>query len=237
MSFPLILLVEDEPSIAQIQLAYLKKANLQTHHVGRGDDAVAYVKTNSPDLVLLDLMLPGLDGVSVCREIRTFSSVPVIMVTARVEEIDRLLGFDVGADDYLCKPFSPKEMVARVQAILRRSGKFTAAPHLEMPRGPVVTSSPLEIREDELRASWKGTRLDLTTQQFRLLKVLASQPGRIFSRSQLITLAFGADADVFDRVVDSHIKNLRKKLTAETGGQELIRSVYGAGYCLELQEA
>jgi two-component system, OmpR family, response regulator BaeR len=232
MNLPLILLVEDEPYIAQVQLAYLKQANFRTHHLGRGDEVVDYVRANSPDLVLLDLMLPGLDGISVCRKIREFSNVPIIMITARVDEIDRLLGFDVGADDYLCKPFSPKEMVARVQAMLRRSAGRPAS--IQTGAKPAPTVSLLDIREAEQRATWNGIRLDLTTQQFRLLQVLASQPGRIFSRAQLIELAFDAGADVFDRVVDSHIKNLRKKLAAAAGDTELIRSVYGAGYSLEL---
>jgi two-component system, OmpR family, response regulator BaeR len=235
MSTPLILLVEDEPHIAQVQLAYLKQASFRTHHVSRGDDAVTYALANPPDLVLLDLMLPGLDGISVCREIRSFSNAPIIMLTARVEEIDRLLGFEVGADDYLCKPFSPKEMVARVHAILRRSRKVPTSTET-ITTAANASVRTLDIQENEQRAFWKGARLDLTTQQFRLLKTLASQPGRIFSRAQLIELAFDADTDVFDRVIDSHIKNLRKKLAAEAGDQELIRSVYGAGYCLELPE-
>lgn len=225
MTPPLVLLVEDEPQIAEIQLAYLKQAGLRTHHLLRGDEVIAFAQATPPDLILLDLMLPGLDGTGVCRQLRTFSAAPVIMVTARVEEIDRLLGFEVGADDYLCKPFSPREMVARVLALLRRSGALSP--------NESGSGHPLRIDADQQGAFWKGKRLDLTPQEFRLLKVLAGRPGRVFSRAQLLELAYDEGADVYDRVIDSHIKNLRKKLAAEIPEQELIYSVYGVGYRLD----
>jgi two-component system, OmpR family, response regulator BaeR len=225
---PLVLLVEDEPRIADIQLKYLQQAGLATHHLLRGDEVIDFVRATPPALILLDIMLPGIDGVEVCRQLRRFTNVPVVMVTARVEEIDRLLGFEVGADDYLCKPFSSKEMVARVQAHLRRAAIPTApAPAPE---------SPLRIDALEQRAYWRGTRLELTAQQFRLLQVMAAHPGRIFSRAQLLELAFPDGAQLFDRAIDSHIKNLRKKLAADIPDQELIHSVYGVGYRFECDQ-
>lgn len=223
----MILLVEDEPRIAEVQIAYLRQAGLEVHHLARGDEVLAYVQATPPELVVLDLMLPGMDGTSVCRALRAspqHAPVPVIMVTAMVAEIDRLLGFDAGADDYLCKPFSPRELVARVKALLRRS----AAAVVPLP------ASPLQMDQLQLRATWKGTALALTAQQFRLLNVMAGSPGRIFSRAQLLELAYPDATDVFDRAIDSHIKNLRKKLANDIPEQELIHSVYGVGYRFEI---
>jgi len=222
MTAPLVLLVEDEPRIAEIQLTYLKQAGLRTHHLPRGDQVVDYVRASAPDLIVLDVMLPGLDGVSVCTALRAFSNVPIIMVTARVDESDRLLGFEAGADDYLCKPFSPREMVARVQAQLRRAPSVAARP-----------SQLLRIDPEQQRAYWKDVGLALTAQQFRLLQVLAGQPGRIFSRAQLLEQAFPHGEQLFDRAIDTQIKNLRKKLAAEIPGEEFIHSVYGVGYRFE----
>lgn len=222
---PLVLLVEDEPRIAEVQLAYLRQAGLNVHHLLRGDEVVDFVRATPPALVLLDLMLPGLDGGAVCQQLRAFSTLPIIMVTARVEEIDRLLGFEAGADDYLCKPFSPRELVARTLALLRRSGALA--------RPGAAPAAPLRINAEQLRASWQGVPLDLTPQQFRLLQVLAAHPGRIYSRAQLLEQLHDGAADVYDRAIDSQIKNLRKKLAAEVPGLELIHSVYGVGYRLE----
>jgi len=222
MTAPLVLLVEDEPRIADIQVTYLKQAGLRTHHLLRGDLVVDYVRACAPDLIVLDVMLPGLDGIAVCTQLRAFTSVPIIMVTARVDESDRLLGFDAGADDYLCKPFSAREMVARVQAQLRRSRPSACAP-----------AQPLRFDSEQQRAYWREHRLSLTAQQFRLLQVLAGQPGRIFSRAQLLEQAFPPGAQLFDRAIDSQIKNLRKKLAADIPGEEIIHSVYGVGYRFE----
>jgi two-component system response regulator BaeR len=223
---PLILLVEDEPHIADIQLAYLEQAGFRTHHLQRGDEVLPFLRGTRPDAILLDVMLPGMDGTAVCRELRQFCDVPVIMVTARVEEIDRLLGFEVGADDYLCKPFSPRELVMRVKALLRRY-----AP------APAVSAPSLQLDAEQQRAFWNGKRLELTAQQFRLLQVLSSRPGRVFSRAQLLELAYADDAEVSDRAIDSLIKNLRKRLAAEVPGQEFIHSVYGVGYRYEIEPA
>ena len=223
---PLVLVVEDDDHVAAVQLAHLRQAGLRTEHLARGDGVEARVRAAPPDLVLLDLVLPGLDGTEVCRALRAFSGVPIIMVTARVEEIDRLLGFDLGADDYLCKPFSPRELVARVQALLRRHGR--------LPPPAAATPRLFEIDEARQRALYKGRRVDLTPQEYRLLAVMAAQPGRVFSRAQLIELAYDGSAEVYDRAVDSHVKNLRRKLAAAAPGHSFIHSVYGVGYRFEL---
>ena len=171
-----------------------------------------------PALVLLDLMLPGLDGIEVCKQIRAESALPIIMVTARVEEIDRLLGLELGADDYICKPFSPREVVARVKAVLRRTDSEVS----EKPR--------LVIDEAKFSASYRGQALNLTPVEFALLRTLSGQAGRVFSRDQLMNEMYSDYRVVSDRAVDTHIKNLRRKLQAVSEGQELIESVYGLGY-------
>jgi two-component system response regulator BaeR len=219
-----ILIVEDEPKLAALLADYLKAASYQTHIIGDGRDVVAAVRAAPPDLILLDLMLPGRDGLDVCRELRTFSEVPIIMVTARIEEIDRLLGLEIGADDYICKPFSPREVVARVRAILRRAQR----------RPDVPVLGGLTIDDEQYRASFNGEPLDLTPVEFRLLKTLAAAPGRVFSRQQLLDNLYADHRVVTDRTVDSHIKNLRRKLQEASPEQELIHSIYGVGYKLEV---
>jgi two-component system, OmpR family, response regulator BaeR len=219
-----ILIVEDEPKLAALLADYLNAASYQTHIIGDGRDVVAAVRAAPPDLILLDLMLPGRDGLDVCRELRTFSEVPIVMVTARVEEIDRLLGLEIGADDYICKPFSPREVVARVRAILRRAQR----------RPDVPVLGGLTIDDEQYRASFNGEPLDLTPVEFRLLKTLAAAPGRVFSRQQLLDNLYADHRVVTDRTVDSHIKNLRRKLQEASPEQELIHSIYGVGYKLEV---
>jgi two-component system response regulator BaeR len=214
-----ILIVEDEPKLAALEADYLRSAGYETHVIGNGAEVVAWVRANAPDLVLLDLMLPGRDGLEVCKELRTFSGVPIVMVTARVEEIDRLIGLDLGADDYVCKPFSVRELVARVRAILRR-GRAPAA--------------GLALDEEKHLAQLDGRALDLTPVEFRLLGMLASVPGRVFSRGSLLEGLYEDHRVVTDRTVDAHIKNLRRKLEAARPGEELVRSIYGVGYKLEL---
>lgn len=223
MSTPTIMVVEDEPRIAEVMLAYLDHAGYATQLVEHGDAVLPALRQSPPDLLLLDLMLPGSDGVTLCREIRRFSALPIIMVTARVEEIDRLLGFEVGADDYLCKPFSPRELVARVQALLRRVRPGAAQPV------PVF-----EHDASAQRIRCCGQPLNLTPQEYRLLAVMIAAPGRIFARAQLLELAYADSGEVYDRAIDSHIKNLRKKLGAVLGEREAIHSVYGVGYRFEL---
>ena len=217
-----ILIVEDEPKMASLLGDYLRAEGHTTRFIADGREVVGTVRAHPPDLILLDLMLPGRDGLDICRELRGFSKVPLIMLTARVEEADRLLGLDLGADDYICKtPFSPREIVARVRALLRRA-------HAD-PRQP----SALKIDDDGHRASFNGTALDLTPIEFRLLRTLAGAPGRVFSRDSLLNQLHADQRAVTDRAVDSHVKNLRRKLQQANGGHELIASIYGVGYRFE----
>jgi two-component system response regulator BaeR len=220
----LILVVEDEPKIARLILDYLDHAGYRSHWIERGDEAVAWIRAQSPSLVLLDVMLPGLDGMEVCRAIRAFSNLPVIMLTARVEEIDRLLGLELGADDYICKPFSPREVMARIKAVLRRIGEG----------GMASPSERLVVDAERHSATLDGRLLDLTPVEFRLLSILGAQPGRVFSRDQLLDRLYDDHRIVTDRTVDSHVKNLRKKMQAVTPAEDIIRSIYGVGYKLEI---
>ena len=217
-----ILIVEDEAKLAQVLSEYLLQAGFGTHHLANGLAVEPWVQAHAPDLILLDLMLPGRDGIDLCRAIRRFSNVPIVMLTARVEEIDRLLGLELGADDYVCKPYSPREVVARVRALFRRLDYATAAPDA----GFAVDHERLEIR-------FQGHALELTGAEFRLLSYLAEHPGRVFSRDQLLDHLHADHRIVTDRTVDSHIKNLRKKLAVAAPGREIIASVYGVGYKLE----
>jgi two-component system, OmpR family, response regulator BaeR len=219
-----ILIVEDEHKIAELLKEYLEKAGYRAAIAGRGDQAVAQVRKSQPDLVLLDLMLPGMDGMAVCREVRKFSSVPIIMATAKVEEIDRLLGLELGADDYICKPFSPREVVARVKAVLRRT--------CPEPAGKNLCLGDISLDETSHQARVSASALELTPSEFRLLQVLISQPGRVFSRDELLARVQGYDCEGYDRTIDSHIKNLRKKIAAHLPGREIITTVYGVGYKL-----
>lgn len=216
-----ILIVEDEPKLAALLVDYLAQAGYPTTHIDNGLDVVPAVQASMPDLILLDLMLPGRDGIDICRELRGFSEVPIVMVTARVEEIDRLVGLQIGADDYICKPFSPREVVARVQAILRRSVRW---------RKNLSSEIGLSVNEAQHTASYDGHPLELTPVEFRLLKTLWEGKGRVFSRDQLMNNLYEDYRIVTDRTVDSHIKNLRRKLDAVSPEHELIRSVYGVGY-------
>lgn len=217
-----ILIVEDEEKLAAVVSDYLRQAGFDPFWIGSGTEVVAWVRQHRPGLILLDLMLPGRDGMDLCKEIRTFSSVPIVMVTARVEEIDRLLGFEFGADDYICKPFSPREVVARVKAVLRR-----AVP------GQTRTPAGLVLDEERYRATLGGQALDLTAVEFRLLQILVGSPGRIFGRQQLMDRIYQDQRIVSDRTIDSHIKKLRKKITAAHPDEEIIHSVYGVGYKFE----
>ena len=215
-----ILIVEDEPKIADILEDYLRmQGGFSTHKLARGDLVMEWTRLHSPDLILLDLMLPGMDGIEVCKRIRAQSTVPIIMITARVEEIDRLLGLELGADDYICKPFSPREVVARVKAVLRRS----------LSSGGAATER-LAIDREKFSASLNGKSLHLTPVEFSLLDSLCSHPGRVYSRDQLMNEMYPDYRVVSDRAVDTHIKNLRKKLSTADPERELVESVYGVGY-------
>ena len=220
----LILIVDDEPKIAEVLRDYLQAAGYATHILNNGAAVSEWVHSNNPDLILLDLMLPGKDGLEVCKEIRATSEVPIMMVTARVEEIDRLLGLELGADDYVCKPFSPREVVARVKVILRRV--HLTANKTEQYRG-------LLIDQERFEASVDGLVLDLTPVEFRMLSLLGSAPGRVYSRDQLLSTIYLDGRIVGDRTVDSHVKNLRKKLRVSFGDEETIHSIYGVGYKFE----
>ncbi|WP_348752613.1 response regulator [uncultured Aquincola sp.] len=219
-----ILVVEDEPKMASLIGDYLRAEGHEPQWIADGREVLPAIEAQPADLVLLDIMLPGMDGLAVCRALRERSDVPIVMLTARVEEADRLLGLDLGADDYICKtPFSPREIMARVRAILRRAR-----------RGPPPMPGPLQIDEAGWRASWRGVPLELTPVEFRLLKALAATPGRVFSRDSLLDRLHDDGRAVTDRAVDSHVKNLRRKLEAAAPGQDPIRSIYGVGYKLEL---
>lgn len=218
----LVLIVEDEPQLAAVISEYLQQADYATHIIDNGLQAVPYIKASSPALVLLDLMLPGQDGMAICRVIRGFSGIPIIMITARVEEIDRLLGLELGADDYICKPFSPREVVARVKAVLRRANSISA---------PVATDIVLD--QATYKATIAGQQLEMTAVEFELLKILLSVPGRIFSRNQLMDRIYHDHRIVSDRTIDSHIKKLRKKIATIDNENEYIHSVYGVGYKYE----
>jgi two-component system response regulator BaeR len=220
----LILIVEDEPKIAALHEDFLRaQGGFLTVTVDRGDEVLTEFEARQPDLVLLDLMLPGLDGLEVCKLLRSRSEVPIIMVTARVEEIDRLLGLELGADDYICKPFSPREVVARVKAVLRRSEMNTGVNH----------PSGLKIDPEKFSATMRGQELALTPVEFALLRILFTQPGRVFSRDQLMNGMYSDYRVVSDRAVDTHVKNLRKKLAEASGVEDMIKSVYGLGYRFE----
>ena len=218
-----ILIVEDELKLACLQADYLKNAGFNTTCLSNGLEVLSWLKINATDLILLDLMLPGRDGLDVCRDIRSISLVPIIIITARIEEIDRLLGLELGADDYICKPFSPREMVLRVKAVLRR---------IEVQKNPVINSL-LKLAPDSFLVSFGEQAIELTSVEFWLLQTLFDQPGRIFSRSKLMDLIYQDQRIVCDRTIDSHIKKLRKKLLDLLPEQELIHSVYGAGYRYE----
>ncbi|CAJ0694325.1 response regulator [Ralstonia mannitolilytica] len=218
----MILIIEDEPKLAALMTDYLRAARYETEWLSDGTDAVQRIRETTPELVLLDLMLPGKDGLQICREVRGFSEVPIVMVTARVEEIDRLLGLELGADDYVCKPFSPRELVARIKTILRR-----------VQRAGGVPDSALVIDSTAYTATLRGQRLDLTPVEFRLLSALAAAPGRILSRASLLEQIYDDHRIVTDRTVDTHVKNLRRKMEQASPGTDLIHSVYGVGYRLD----
>lgn len=221
---PHVLIVEDDVKIAELLRDYLLASEFQVSHLINGKEAVDFMRQTPADMILLDLMLPGLDGMEVCKAVRSFSEVPIIMLTARIDEIDRLLGLELGADDYVCKPFSPREVVARVKAQMRRfSGKLLPA------------STPQFVVEREtMRISLTGNALNLTPVEFRLLAELIEHPGRVYSRQQLLDLLHEDQRDTSDRAVDSHIKNIRKKIDQRLPDVDCVQSVYGVGYRFEM---
>lgn len=225
---PRVLVVEDEIIISEILRDYLIADGFAADVINTGEGVVDFIRDEHPDLVLLDLMLPEVDGVRICREVRAFSDVPIIMVTAKIDEADCLIGLGVGADDYVCKPVKPKEVVARVKAILRRTARLDF--HAQAPQ------SALQIDDSECRARWHQQIIDLTPIEFRLLALFAKKIDRVYSRDTLMSAIYLDGRYVSDRTVDSHVKNLRRKLIAVTQLDNPIRPVYGMGYKLELNE-
>lgn len=219
----MILIVEDELKLAELLADYLHASHFQTTIISNGLDVMPAVERCKPELILLDIMLPGKDGISLCREIRAHSDVPIIMITARVDEIDRVLGLELGADDYICKPYSMSEAVARVKAVLRR---YRHVNDTNQDRGLVLDQSTLT-------ATFDNKTLDLTAVEFQLLAILSNEPRRIFTRNQLMEQIYSDYRIVSERTIDSHIKKLRKKLTLCCDDQQLIHSVYGVGYRYE----
>jgi two-component system alkaline phosphatase synthesis response regulator PhoP len=216
-----ILVIDDEPKIVEICRDYLKAAGYDVVTAMDGEKGLAAARRDKPDLVVLDLMLPGMDGLDVCRTLRRESDVPIIMLTARVEETDRLIGLELGADDYIAKPFSPRELVARVRTVLRRA---SGDPASDVIRGETVT-----LDRTRYQAELPDRAVSLTPTEFEIMATLMSQPGRIFSRSQLLNAVRGVAFESYERAIDSHIRNLRRKL--EPG--EYIFTVHGVGYKFE----
>ena len=220
-----ILVVDDEARIAEIARDYLERAGFRVSVAGTGPDALAAARARRPDLVVLDLGLPYLDGLDVTRALRRESNVPIIMLTARVEERDKLAGLEIGADDYVTKPFSPKELVARVRAVFRR---IDAAPE----RGEIVRAGDVELDKRRMRAAVGGRAIEVTPTEFELLATLAAQPGRVFTRAQLLDAVHGVEVDAFDRAIDTHVKNLRRKIERDPRRPRRLLTVHGVGYKL-----
>ncbi len=221
-----VLVVEDDKKIASILEDYLTMSGFNVSVLNRGDEVIPEVKKNPPDLIILDVMLPGKDGITICSELRAFSAVPILICTARNDEIDRILGLEIGADDYICKPFSPREVVARVKAVLRRVP--------DDQNESVLAAGPIMIKSLSHTATVSGKQLDLTPNEFELLKTMAANPGRVFARSDLVAIlkrkCQGADI----RIIDSHMKNLRKKIEDRSEPADFIKTVYGIGYSLDV---
>jgi len=218
-----ILVVDDEPRIAEICRDYLQRAGFKVITAGTGEDALTLARTRRPDLIVLDLRLPRMDGLDVTRALRRQSNVPIIMLTARVEESDKLLGLELGADDYLTKPFSPRELVARVRAVFRR---------IDIGPGQSDVIRALDVTLDVPRMQVRVGRrsIDLTSTEFELLATMMRQPGRVFTRSQLLDAIRGVEVESFDRAIDAHVKNLRRKIEPDPHDPRYVLTVYGVGY-------
>jgi DNA-binding response OmpR family regulator len=217
-----ILVVDDERQIAEIARDYLERAGFAVIAAGDGRTALTLFDEHKPDLIVLDLGLPRLDGFDVARTLRRGSSVPIIMLTARVDESDRLRGFEIGADDYVTKPFSPRELVARVRTVLRRSNHASATDAFDV--------ADLRIDVPRMRVERRGSPIDLTPTEFQLLVAMARHPGRVFTRAQLLDAVRGIEVDAFERAIDAHVKNVRRKLEPDTRHPRYLLTVYGIGY-------
>ena len=220
-----VLIVEDDPNTLEIVELYLRRDGHKVLMAQDGLEGLRLVREAHPDLVVLDLMLPGMDGMEVCRILREESGVPIVMLTARVEEEDRLAGLDMGADDYLTKPFGPRELAARVRAVLRRTAR------------DALEGGPAELAQGDVKVDLRhhavyisGAQVILTPTEFRLLSLLMREPGRTFTREQIIDRVFGYDSDGFDRTVDAHVSNLRRKLETDPDKPRYIHTIYGVGY-------
>ncbi len=218
-----ILVVDDEPRIADICRDYLERAGFTVRTAANGADALTMARSRQPDLVVLDLGLPKMDGLDVTRALRKHSNVPIIMLTARVDERDKLIGLELGADDYLTKPFSPRELVARVRAVVRRTEIGPA-------RGDVIRASDITLDLPRLRARIGKRLVELTSTEVDLLATLMRQPGRVFTRGQLLDAIRGERVESFDRAIDAHVKNLRRKIEADPHQPRYLLTVYGLGY-------
>ncbi|MEH6481614.1 MULTISPECIES: response regulator [Pseudoalteromonas] len=216
-----ILIVEDEENIAEVLIAYAKQQDYETEHFNSGKGVVSFVKQNAVDLILLDLMLPDVDGIELCKQIRAFSSVPIIMLTAKSEEIDRLLGLELGADDYICKPFSPKEVIARIKAVLRRTSQ---------PKTNIINHNNFQLHKDDYEARLNGKSIGFTAVEFKIFLLFISHVGRVFTREDIINNVYSDTTDISDRNIDTHIKNIRKKINDIQAGLNPIAAVYSVGY-------
>jgi DNA-binding response OmpR family regulator len=223
MTMPTILIIEDEPELVKVLRDYLEKAGFQVETAYRGDTGLSAWEHKRPDLVLLDLNLPGLDGLDVAREIRRKSNTPIIMLTARVEEMDQLIGLELGADDYITKPFSPRLVVAKVRAVLRRGVS-------NQPESHILHLMDIEVDLDAHTVSRTGQLIDLTPTEFSLLAAMMAQPGRAFNRLQLLEASQGSAYEGYERTIDAHIKNLRAKLESDPKKPRYIETVFGVGY-------
>ncbi|GAB0112038.1 response regulator [Pseudoalteromonas distincta] len=216
-----ILIVEDEENIAEVLIAYAKQQNYETEHFNSGKGVVSFVKQNAVDLILLDLMLPDVDGTELCKQIKAFSSVPIIMLTAKSEEIDLLLGLELGADDYICKPFSPKEVIARIKAVLRRTSQ---------PKTNIINHNNFQLHKDDFEARLNGKSIGFTAVEFKIFLLFISHVGRVFTREDIINNVYSDTTDISDRNIDTHIKNIRKKINDIQAGLNPIAAVYSVGY-------
>lgn len=220
----LILIVEDEPKLSCSIAEYLENSGFDTHIIDNGNDVLEWVHNHTPELILLDLMLPNKDGISICQEIRTFSQVPIIMASAKIDEIDRLVGLEIGADDYLCKPFSLREVVARVKAVIRR--------HQHIPNGTPPQNS-FTLDSSSSCVIFQDNKAELTAIEFNILTKLSQNPGKIFKRNELMDSAYEDGRIVNDRTVDSHMKKIRRKLADLAPEKKFLHAIYGVGYKFE----
>jgi DNA-binding response OmpR family regulator len=218
-----VLVVEDEIEIARVVRDYLDDAGFEVIVVGDGGSAIASVRSAKPDLLVLDLGLPGRDGLDVAREIRRWSNTPIVMLTARGDETDRVVGLELGADDYVVKPFSPKELVARVRAVLRRTRAAQRG-------AEILRAADVEIDNGKMRVTVAGRPVELTPTEFQLLSTLAAEPGRVFTRSQLLDAVHGVAIESYERAIDAHVKNIRRKIEPSPGPPRYLLTVHGVGY-------